>query len=504
MATLSVAGSALGLVRDLTIATLFGASAATDAFVVAWTIPETATPLLMEGAMVALLVPLFSHELERTGSLRAALDGLVVPLLGFLAAFTAITALAAPVVVDVLAPGLDDRALAIRSVRVASLTILFLGTSGYLMAALRSREIFGWPGSVYIAYNVGLLATITVLHQTLGIFSAALGLAVGGACMVLIQVPAFVRRVGVPRPTLRPSRELVYRLSAFLPLLSYSLGRHSQVFVERFAGSLLAAGTISQVNYATKVGQLPMMLAVTVAAVTLPALSRSGAAGRSDRLASLNERNLRMVAYLIVPSTAFLFAFSPQIIALLFERGAFDPADTLATAGILRVYCFGLLGQVLVGVGVQSFVAVPGRTWVPARIALYGFLLTAAVTVGAVPFLGATGIALGNVAGISLMGLLLTLGLPKRGILVDFAELGRLLMRCIVSAGGAGLVGAAAARGIQLLLPLGIAGAAGAVTVGALALAVSYALFTWLFRVPETRDLVEAVRLWAVRVRGGS
>lgn len=490
---LSVLASMLGFLRDLTIARYFGASADTDAFVVAWTIPETATPLLMEGAMAALLIPLFSHELARRGSFKESLGGVLLPLVGVLATLAGVTALAAPLLVAVLAPGLADPTTAVVSVRIAALTILFLGFSGYLMAALRASNIFGWPGSVYIAYNTGILAMIFLLHESLGILSAAIGLAVGGGCMIAVQIPVFIRRVGLPRPTLRIPRELVARLSVFVPLALYTLERHGQVFVERFVGSMLPVGTISHLNYATKVGQIPMLLSLTVALVTLPALSRSAAEGANERLRALVERNLRAVTFLIAPATAFLVVFAPEVVRLLFQRGAFTPADTAATADILRIYSLGLLGQVLVGVCVQALVAVPGRTWYPARAAMSGLLVTVGVTVVATPAFGALGLALANALGISVMALLLLRSLPRRGVRFGVRRTAVHFGRCVL---------AAALGGVAARLVGGVAGGLsapsaeiGVPVVGGLALVLAYALLALVFNIAEARQLALALKV---------
>lgn len=490
---LTVAGALLGFVRDLTIARFFGATAETDAFFVAWTIPETASPLLMEGAMAALLVPLFSHELTRVGSFKAALSGVLLPLLGVLVALTALTAVGASVVVDLLAPGIAERELAIRSVRVTSLTVLMIGLSGYCMAALRSKDIFGWPASVYVAYNVGIITVILVLHERLGVFSASVGLAVGAALMIAIQLPVFVRAVGVPRPTVRLPAELRERLSVFVPLASFTIARHGQVYVERVVGSLLSAGTLSQLNYAAKVGQIPMLLALTVSAVTFPALSRAAAAGEEDRLRSLAERNLRLVTFLLLPAMAVLIVFPGQIVAMLFERGAFTSVDTDATAEILRVYSLGLLGQVLVGVSLQILVAVPGKTWRPARSAALGLVLTALIAVPAAALIGAPGIALGNALGISLMAVLMLRSMQRRGIALHRARLTRHFARC----GAAALAASVVAVAVGTLTKAVIAGALLDVSVlvlGGGSLVLVYLLLARAMRVEEAGGLLTLAR----------
>lgn len=498
VAGLMVAASLLGFVRDLTIARYFGASAETDAFVVAWTIPETATPLLMEGAMAALLVPLFSHELARRGSFSSALNGLFLPLAGLLTALTALTAIGAPIVVDLLAPGIADRELAIRCVRLTSLTILFLGLSGYCMAALRAKNVFGWPAAVYIAYNVGIITTILLLHERLGVRSAALGLTIGAALMIVIQIVPFVRSVGLPRPTLRPPADLTGRLGVFVPLAAYTLARHGQVYVERIVGSTLSVGTLTHLNYATKVAQIPMLLALTLAMVTLPALSRSAAAGEHEQLRRLVERNLRLVGFLVLPATAFLIVLSFPIIGVLFERGAFRPADTDAAGAILRLYSLGLLGQVLVGVCLWAIAAVPGKTWRPARAASLGLLLTAALAVPAAAVLGGPGLALANAVGISLMAVLMVGSLRGRGIGVQRRALAGHFLRCATAALGAAAVGAGTVE-LGARLAGGEVADPVALLAGGAVIALGYVLLAALLGVEEARRLPAHAR----RIAGG-
>jgi putative peptidoglycan lipid II flippase len=493
---LATLGSLLGFVRDLTIASLFGATGETDAFVVAWTIPETATPLLMEGAMAALLIPLFSHELVRRGNFREALGGIVLPLLAVLLTLTTLTALAAPVVVTLVAPGLAEPEIAERSVRVASLTILLLGISGYLSAALRARNRFGWSGSIYIAYNVGIIASILALHATLGVFGAAIGLAVGAACMVVVQLPPFLRTVGVPRPRVRLPSELVERLSVFVPLATYTLSRHAQVFVERFAGSLLAAGSVTHLNYAGKIGQIPMMLVLTVTAVTMPVLSRTAAAGSSDRFRPLVERNFRWVIFLAVPATAFFVAFAGESVRLLFERGAFTPADTTITAGILRVYSLGLLGQVLVGVSVQAIFAVPGKTWRPARAAVVGLVATAGAAAAAAPLFGVQGIALANALGISLTALLLMFGMLKSGIDFDLRAVGAHAGRCAMAAAVAAMIGLGVEALVHKMFAAEMAENVAVLLLGGLSLLLAYAIATHFFGVAEGTQILRLAMAW--------
>src|SRR5215204_5192851 len=259
VAAVSVLGRVLGFVRDLVIAHYFGASSLTDAFMVAWTIPETAAPLLQEGAAVWVLVPLFAKELEDQGTLRDSVTRSFLPVVVILLLLASVLALTAPWVAQVLAPGLDDHELADQMVRMAAPTIFFLGLAGYATATLNAQQIFGIPAAVTAAYNLGIIGCILFLTNRLDIYSAAAGLAMGSALTLAVQTPAFLRTVGLPRLNLKIDRSLIYQFAAFIPVGTFVLGRQSQLYVERFLGSFLHSGAISQLNYAARVGQIPLI-----------------------------------------------------------------------------------------------------------------------------------------------------------------------------------------------------------------------------------------------------
>jgi putative peptidoglycan lipid II flippase len=459
VSVLAVAGQLLGLLRDTSIARLFGASAQTDAFLVAWTVPETATPLLMEGAMAFVLVPLFARELDRRGSLSEVVARTWLPLLVALTAATALLAWAAPAVVAVLAPGLGEPELAVRCLRTSAATVLLLGTSGYLMAAARVRGSFLLPASVYVAWNVVILGCIWLLRGELGVYSAALGLTLGALAMVVVQLPAFVRATVLRRPRLDLSSLALFL--PFVPIAGYTLARQGQTLVERVIGSLLDPGTISQLNYAQKIAQVPVTLAVTAAAITFPALAVTAARGDLPALARAMTRDLRVVVLLVVPATAALVALAPYAVALLFERGAFTAADTAATAGVLRVYALGLLGQAVTSVGVLAAFSGTGRTWRPALLATAGLAATVAVSVPAAAVLGPRGLALGNAVGISLVAVLLVRRLTRDVAPLDLAALGGFVARALLAGSAAGAAGSAVAAGLPAgppVLPLVLGG----------------------------------------------
>ncbi|MFC4114450.1 murein biosynthesis integral membrane protein MurJ [Nonomuraea zeae] len=425
-------GSTLGFVRDLMLGTTFGADAETDAFLVAWTIPETAAPLLIEGAMAFVLVPLFSRAVEAGDDLRSLVSSTLPHLCLALAALSALAAAGAPWLVGVLAPGIPRGDLATDCMRVASVTILTFGLAGYLSAALRAREAFAPPAAIYVAYNAGIIACVWALRDQ-GAYGAAVGVAAGGVGMVLVQAPAFVRRFGAPG---RPTRGVALPAAAFLPVAVFTLARQCQVFIERFTGSSLAEGSISHLNYAQKIAQVPMVLSLVVATVTFPRLARAIAAGDAAQARRRMIDDLVTAAAIVLPATAALVVCAPDVVAVLLEYGAFTEADTAATARIMQVYSLGLLGQALVGVGCRAFFCGARASWYPVLAMSAGLALTAAL---ARPAWGVTGIAAANAAGITLTAAVLVAGLRGRVIALPLravaGPVGRLALAAAVAAG---------------------------------------------------------------------
>ncbi|GAB7180321.1 lipid II flippase MurJ [Kitasatospora sp. Ki12] len=472
-ALLSAAGSGLGLLRDLLLARYFGANQGTDAFLVAWTVPETAAPLLIEDAMSFLMVPAFALALVLREEdpdapdpvrqlVRATLPWLLLALSGLALA----AALGAPQLVELLAPGLPDPGLAVTCTRITAVTVLPFGVAGYLAAALRAHHRFTAPAGIYVVYNLGILAVLLALHAALGVRSAALGVAVGSLLMAGLLVGPFLRRLRGGPPGAgrgrRSRKALVLMPLALLPVGAFTLTRQSQVFVERYLGSALPPGTISHLNYAAKVSQLAMTAGILICTVTFPLVARALAAGDLATARDRVEKDLGQAAAVVLLGTAFLMACAPSVVSLLFERGAFGPRDTAATADVIRVYSFGLPAQALIGVMIRPYFSLrpvvrraddprtdDGRRrlldWYPAVVMVLGLAVTVVTGLLATPAFGALGLAAGNAAGITTTAALLLRGLVLRGIPLRLRRVLGGHGRLVAAAAGATVLGTAAA-----------------------------------------------------------
>ncbi|MFF4171224.1 murein biosynthesis integral membrane protein MurJ [Streptomyces sp. NPDC001744] len=497
-AGLTAVGALLGLVRDQTLAGYFGAGAATDAFLVAWTVPEFASTLLIEDAMALILVPAFSRALaHRSGGasgdladpVRALVRGTLPRLTLTAAVVAAVLVVAAPLLVAALAPGLPDPALAVDCTRSTATCVLSFALVGYCSAALRAHGSFLPPAAIYVAYNVGIIGTVLVLRESWGVRSAAVGVAVGGVLMVLVQAPSLVRALrsgtvpapdaAAPAPTGgRDGRVLVLGLIA--PVVAFSLCRQSQTLIERFLAAPLPAGAISHLNYAQKVAQMPMILSLMLCTVSFPVVARALAAGDTETARHRVERDLLLAAVVVLAGASTVIATAPRIVELLFERGEFGASDTAATATVMRVYALGLLGQTMVGALVRCYFSAARPLWYPAVAMGAGLVATAVAGVPGARCWGAVGIAGANAFGITLTAVLLLRGAHRQAVPVRAGRLGAGLLR--LAGTGAGATGAG------WVCSVAIGPAALAVAVAALAVAGVFLLF--LVCAPEAPGLL--------------
>ncbi|MEU8958455.1 lipid II flippase MurJ [Streptomyces sp. NPDC048518] len=457
-ALLSVAGSLLGLVRDQALAHFFGAGTDTDAFLVAWTLPELAATLLIEDGLAFFLVPAFSLALARRADagpgaadpvhalVRASLPRMTLWFTGA----GALLIVAAPALVAVLAPGLPDPQPAVDCTRLTATCALSFGLAGYCSAALRAHQRFAAPAAVYVAYNTAIIAALFALAAPLGVRAAAAGVAVGGALMVAVQAPSLWRQLRsargeAPDPAPEAAAAPTLQTAIIWTVLTFALCRQSQVLIERFLASSLPAGAISQLNYAQKVAQMPMTLSLMLCTVTFPVVARALADGETERARKRVERDVVLAGGIVLLGAAAVIAAAHPLIELLFQRGAFTAEDTAATASVMRVYALGLLGHTLVGALARAHFSVARTTWIPLYAMCVGVVTTAGIGFLTAGTWGVHGIAAANATGICVTALLLLRGTGPRTVPIRIRAVVGQLARLVLAAAGAAALGAACA-----------------------------------------------------------
>ncbi len=430
---LTLASRITGLVRELLMAATFGASALTDAFNVAFRIPNLLRRLFAEGAFSQAFVPVLAGERETHGDLATRqMVNQIATVLAWALTFTCVLGvLGAPVLVWAMASGLSDESFnaAVFMTRWMFPYIAFMSFVALAAGILNTWRRFAVPAATPVLLNVAMIAAAywgAPWFATLGIepiFAMAGGVLLGGALQLGVQLPA-LRKLGMlPRVSLRwaglkaawahPGTRRVTTL--MLPaLLGVSVAQVSLLINTQIA-SHLATGSVSWLTYADRLMEFPTaMLGVALGVVLLPQLAAAKAADDPVRYSGLLDWGLRLVVLLAVPCAVALLTFAQPLVAVLYHYGAFTVADVQRTASALMGYGAGLIGLIAIKVLAPGFYARQDiRT--PVKIAIVVLILTQVLNYLLVPYLAHAGLALAIGIGAMVNALFLLIGLLRRG-----------------------------------------------------------------------------------------
>jgi putative peptidoglycan lipid II flippase len=437
----TLASRVLGFVRDMVVALAFGAGPLTDAFFVAFRIPNILRRLLGEGALSTSIVPIFTEYLvtrprgEFERMFRAVL-GLALVVLG---GVTVLGVVVAPWLVRLFAPGFaaEPLALTVALTRLMFPYLILVGLGALVMGALNAEGRFFAAALAPAVLNLGMIASVLLLapHVSPPIFALAIGVLAGGVGQLLAQLPDLTRA----RVPLRPSWELSHpalrRIGVRLVPSVFGLaGVQVTVFVNTLLASLLPSGSISYLYYADRVMEFPLgVFGIALASASLPAMSRQAATGDTAGLGRTVNFGLRLSCYIAIPASVGLIALQTPITRLLFQRGQFGPAETAATAWALGWYAVGLTGFSATRIVAQAFYAI-GDPRTPVWTALAAVGINVVVAVALMLPMAHGGLALASsVAGYVNLGLLLWAFRRRVGPL-GVREIATSLMRTAVAA----------------------------------------------------------------------
>jgi putative peptidoglycan lipid II flippase len=379
---LTMVSRVLGFVRDVLIAGVLGTGAVADAFFVAFRFPNLFRRLFAEGAFNSAFVPLFAKQLEGGGreAARGFAEEALAVLLFAILVLTAIAELAMPWLMYLLAPGFagdaDKFDLAVLLTRVAFPYLLCMAVVALLSGVLNSLGRFTAAAAAPIVLNIVLIAVVTAAavlgigNTTAAGMMLAWGVAVAGAAQLLLLALAAYRAgmgLGFRRPRLTAG---VRRLVA-LGIPGVIAGGVTQINL--VVGTIIAslqAGAVSYLYYADRIYQLPLgVVGVAIGVVLLPDISRRLRAGDRPGVLASQNRALELALFLTVPAALALIVIAEPICRVLFERGAFTPADTRATALALAAFAAGLPAFVLIKVLQPAYFA-REDTATPMRLAI--------------------------------------------------------------------------------------------------------------------------------------
>lgn len=435
ISVLTLASRITGLVRQLLMAAMFGASPLTDAFNVAFRIPNMFRRLFAEGAFSQAFVPVLAGMKEQEGeaATKALIDQIATVLAWALTATCVLGVVVAPWLVWMMASGLKQSPAgfdaAVVMTRWMFPYIAFMSLVALSAGILNTWKRFAVPAATPVLLNLSMIAAAlwgAPWFQRMGlepIYAMALGVMGGGVLQLGVQIPA-LRKLGLlPRISLRwsgcvtawnhPGTRKVTRL--MLPaLLGVSVAQISLLINTQIA-SHLTPGSVSWLSYADLLMEFPTaMLGVALGSVLLPQLSAARSAGDAERYSGLLDWGLRLVVVLAVPCAVALLTFARPLVAVLYHYGAFTPNDVQQTALALTGYGAGLLGLVAIKVLAPGYYATQNiRT--PVLIAVVVLCLTQLMNLALVPRLAHAGLALSIGLGAMINALWLLAGLIRRG-----------------------------------------------------------------------------------------
>jgi putative peptidoglycan lipid II flippase len=432
---LTLASRITGLVRELLVAATFGASGLTDAFNVAFRIPNLFRRLFAEGAFSQAFVPTLAHSKTTDGdaATHRLIDSVATVLAWILLATCVVGVIGAPVLVWALASGFRQSPHSFEATVV--MTRWMFPYIGFMsMVALSSGILNTWHRFAVPAATPVLLNLCMIVAAWLGapwfarhgiepIYAMSAGVIAGGVLQLAVQVPALARlrllpRVGVTWSRLRvawadPGTRHVARQMA-PALLGVGVAQISLLINTQIA-SWLPTGSVTWLTYADRLMEFPTaMLGVALGVVLMPQLAAARAAQDPERYSSMLDWGLRLVVLLAVPSSVALLLFAKPLVATVFHYGAFKDSDVGQVAIALAGYGIGLLGLVAIKVLASGFYANQDiRT--PVRIAVLVLVVTQLLNFVFVPWLKHAGLALSIAAGALINAGLLLTGLLKRG-----------------------------------------------------------------------------------------
>ena len=435
MSIFTLASRVTGLVRELLIASAFGASALTDAFNVAFRIPNLFRRLFAEGAFSQAFVPVLAASRAQHGDepTREVIDSVATVLAWSVLLLSVLGVLASPWLVWALASGLqqDPRgyASAVGMTRWMFPYIAFMSMVALSAGVLNTWKRFAVPAATPVLLNLSMIAAAWWLAPWLArqgvepIHALPVGVMLGGLLQLAVQIPALHRLGLLPRLGLwpkairkawvNPATRNILRLMA-PALLGVGVAQISLLINTQIA-SHLAPGSVSWLTYADRLMEFPTaMLGVALGVVLMPQLAAAKATGDSDRYAAMLDWGLRLVLLLALPCAAALLVFSQPLVSVLYHYGAFTDRDVQQTTLALTGYGVGLLGLVAIKVLAPGYYASQDiRT--PVRIAIAVLIITQLFNLMLVPYLAHAGLALSIGLGALVNATWLLWGLRKAG-----------------------------------------------------------------------------------------
>lgn len=415
----------LGFIRDIVIARFFGAGEGTDAFFVAFKIPNFMRRLFAEGAFSQAFVPVLSEykETKSTDALKELIEKTAGTLATVLFFITVLGVIGAPILIYMFAPGFDASELrhdlAVDMLRLTFPYLFFISLTAMAGGVLNTFGKFAIPAITPVLLNLSFLAAIFYLSPLLDepIMALAWGVLLAGVAQLVFQFP-YLKKLGLlPRLSFDRHHTGVKKImNLMLPALFGVSVTQINLLLDTLLASFLVTGSVSWLYFSDRLVEFPLgIFGIALATAILPNLSKSYAAGKTDDFSASLDSGLRWVVLLGLPAAAGLFFLAQPMLATLFQYNAFSTSDVDSASLSLMAYAVGLPAFILVKVLVPGFTARQDMK-TPVRIGVLAVAANMLMSVTLVFFFQHAGLALATSLAAFLNAGLLFRALRKEGI----------------------------------------------------------------------------------------
>ena len=416
-----------GLIRENLTAAVFGASSLTDAFFVAFRLPNLLRRLFAEGAFSQAFVPILAESRnDDPQQTRQLIDRIATALFWVVLAVTVLAIIAAPGLVWLMATGLardpESFDAAVIMTRLMFPYILFMSLIALSAGVLNTWRQFAIPAVTPVLLNLSFIGASLGLSRFFDppVYALAVGVLIGGLAQLAIQVPALARIGMLPRISWRVreafadarTRETMRLMGP--AVFAVSVAQLSLIINTNIA-SRLAPGSVSWVNYGDRLMEFPSaLLGVALGTVLLPSLARAGARGEHQEYSDLLDWGLRLCLLLSVPCMVGLAFMAEPLTAMLFHYGRFGDVDVAMTRQAVVGYSVGLVGLISIKVLAPGFYARKDvRT--PVKIGLIALVVTQVLNLLLVPIFAHAGLTLSISLAALVNASMMMIGLYRRG-----------------------------------------------------------------------------------------
>ena len=425
--SMTMVSRVLGLARDVVLARMFGPGDGTDAFFLAFKIPNFLRRLFAEGAFNQAFVPVLSeYRSQRShAEVKTLVDSVAGSLGAVLLALTVIVVIAAPLIAIPLAWGFRDNAdkfaLFVDMFRINFPYLLLISLTAFASAILNSYDKFAIPALTPALLNVALIGAAVLLSPYMGRpeVALAIGVLIAGVAQLVFQLPALARLRLLPIPALNPQHEGVRRvMTLMIPALFGVSVSQINLLLDTFIASLLVSGSVSWLYFSDRLVELPLgIFGIAIATVVLPSLSRKHADKSLADFAAMLDWAFRMVLLIAIPASLALILLAQPLIITLFQGQNFSVDDVTKVTSSLQAYTLGLVAFMSIKVFAPGYYS-RQDTRTPVRIGILAMVANMVMNILLVFVLdfAHTGLALATSLAAILNATLLLLGLIRQKV----------------------------------------------------------------------------------------